>query len=284
MPLRRHDGSLYGTFCCLSGEAHEELGGQHVRLMEVLARLVGDQLERQEAVESARRARQELLASMSHDLRTPLTSIIGFAEELAAGEATSEQAAAHGAIVLRNARRLDGMIDDLLLVARAEAGALDLDREPLDLRALARDAVADVDATARQGGVHVALDPGPDALPLLADGAHLRRVLDNLLSNAVKYSPDGGRVEVRLRRDATTAVLEVADAGIGIAPAEVEHLFDRFFRASGARGRGIPGTGLGLATARSLVEGHEGTITAESELGRGTTFRVRLPLDRPALG
>ena len=109
-------------------------------------------------------------------------------------------------------------------------------------------------------------------------------MLDNLLSNAVKYSPDGGRVDVRLRRDATTAVLEVADAGIGIPPAEVEHLFDRFFRASSARGRGIPGTGLGLATARSLVEGHEGTITAESELGRGTTFRVRLPLDRPALG
>jgi signal transduction histidine kinase len=100
--------------------------------------------------------------------------------------------------------------------------------------------------------------------------------------NAVKYSPDGGRVDVRLHRDATTAVLEVADAGIGIPPAEVEHLFDRFFRASSARDRAIPG--LGLATARSLVEGHEGTITAESDLGRGTTFRVRLPLDRPALG
>ena len=99
----------------------------------------------------------------------------------------------------------------------------------------------------------------------------------------MKYSPDGGRVDVRLRRDATTAALEVADPGIGIPPAELEHLFDRFFRASSARGHGIPGTGLGLATARSLVEGHEGTITVASEHGRGTTFRVRLPLGGPAV-
>jgi signal transduction histidine kinase len=284
VPLRRHDGTLYGTFCCLSGEAHEELGAEHVRLMEVLARLVGDQLERQEAVEAARRARQELLASMSHDLRTPLTSIIGFAEELAAGHATPEEAAAHGAIVLRSARRLDGMLDDLLLVARAEAGALDLDRAPLELGGLAGEAVADLEAAARRGGVQVVLDAGPEPLPLLADRVHLRRVLDNLLANAVKYSPGGGRIDVRLRRDATTAVVEVEDRGIGIPEAELVHLFDRFFRASSARGREIPGTGLGLATARSLVEGHEGTITVASELGRGTTFRVRLPLDRGALG
>jgi signal transduction histidine kinase len=150
----------------------------------------------------------------------------------------------------------------------------------VDLVALVSEAVGDAAAATRGAGVQIDALLADDQLTLEGDPGQLRRVLDNLLSNAVKYSPDGGPVEVRLHADGTTAVLEVADRGIGIAAAEVEHLFTRFYRASAVRDGEIHGSGLGLSISRSIVAAHEGTIALESVDGEGTTVRVRLPLTR----
>ncbi|MGZ4276904.1 MAG: sensor histidine kinase [Solirubrobacteraceae bacterium] len=171
-------------------------------------------------------------------------------------------------------------MEDALLIARAEAGALEARREPLALAEIVAGAAHDAEGLARSAGVELALDVPGDPVHLEGDPGQLRRVLDNLLSKAVKYSPAGGPVDVRLRIDRSTALVEVADGGIGMPPAEVDHLFTRFFRASTARARNIPGTGLGLAICRSIVAAHEGTITVESAVGAGTTVRVRLPLAR----
>lgn len=126
----------------------------------------------------------------------------------------------------------------------------------------------------------VASDCAERILRIEGDARQLRRVLDYLISNAIKCSPDGGPVVVRLSVAHGTAVLEVADRGIGIPAAEIDHLFERFFRASTARARELPGTGLGLAITQSIVAGHEGTIAVESVVDEGTTVRVRLPLAR----
>ena len=280
VPLRRRDGSLYGTFCCIAGAAQPAIGDEHVRLMEALAQLVGDQLDRLEAVGAAQRAQSAFFTSITHDVRTPLTVITGYAEELVAGAPSPEAAHDWAQRILRNAERLDGLLDDVLLLARAEAGALEGRRRPVDLAALVAEAVGDAAPAARAGGVllETALPDGP--LTLEGDAGQLRRVLDNLLSNAVKYSPAGGPVAVRLRADGPTALLEVADRGIGIPAAEVEHLFARFYRASTVRDGEIRGSGLGLSISRSIVAAHEGTIAIESEDGAGTTVRVRLPLAR----
>src|SRR6476661_274750 len=212
VPLRRRDGSLYGTFCCIAGAAQPAIGDEHVRLMEALAQLVGDQLDRLEAVGAAQRAQSAFFTSITHDVRTPLTVITGYAEELVSGAPSPEVAHDWAQRILRNAERLDGLLDGVLLKNA-------LPTEPLTL---------------------------------VGDAGQLRRVLDNLLSNAVKYSPAGGPVAVRLRADGPTALLEVADRGIGIPAAEVEHLFARFYRASTVRDGEIRGSGLGLSISRSI--------------------------------
>jgi signal transduction histidine kinase len=117
----------------------------------------------------------------------------------------------------------------------------------------------------------------PEAMVIVGDGQRIAQVVDNLVSNAVKYSPSGGAVEVRLSGADGHAVLEVADTGLGIDPSEIEQLFNRFFRCREAESRAIAGAGLGLSIARDIVESHGGRIEVESELGRGSVFRVRLP-------
>ena len=280
VPLRRGDGSLYGTFCCIAGAAQPAIGDEHVRLMQALAQLVGDQLDRLEAVGAAQRAQSAFFTSITHDVRTPLTVITGYAEELVSGAPSPEVAHDWALRILRNAERLDGLLDDVLLLARAEAGALEGRRRPVDLGALAGEAVGDAEPAARAGGVQLETALPDEPVTLQGDAGQLRRVLDNLLSNAVKYSPAGGPVTVRLRADGPTAILEVGDRGIGIPAAEVEHLFTRFYRASTVRDGEIRGSGLGLSISRSIVAAHEGTIAIESEDGAGTTVRVRLPLTR----
>ena len=228
--------SLYGTFCCIARDA---------------------QLD---AVGAAQRAQSAFFTAVTHDVRTPLTVITGYAEELVAGAPSPEVAHDWAQRILRNAQRLDGLLGDVLLLARAEAGALEARREPVDLGALVGEAVGDAAPAAYGGDVRLqAVLPG-EPVTLEGDAGQLRRVVDNLVSNAVKYSPAGGPVDVRVRAEGPTAVLEVSDHGIGIPAAEVD--------------------GLGLSISRSIVAAHEGTIALESEDGAGTTVRVRLPLAR----
>jgi signal transduction histidine kinase len=167
-------------------------------------------------------------------------------------------------------------VNDLLLMAQIEVGKLELNRAETDLVALAEECVAAARPVAEERQIEVAIDA--QARPLLsADRPRLAQVLDNLLANALKFTPPGGRVEIRVRTDEDTALLEMRDTGVGIAADDLQHLFSSFFRTSTASAAAVPGTGLGLTISKGIVEAHGGTISAESEEGHGSTFRIELP-------
>jgi signal transduction histidine kinase len=248
------------------------------------ARLARERAE----VEVALRARNDVLATISHDLRTPLTSIMGFAQLMRrrldrGGEISPQDLSGRLRRIEEQTHQMTRMIDDLLDVAMLDAGrALELRREPCDLVALTQKAVSDVQRTTERHRLRVSATE-PQIIGVL-DAARLERVVQNLLSNAVKYSPDGGVVDVTVssQRDAlgAWALISVHDEGVGIPAADVPRLFERFFRASNVGNR-IRGTGIGLAGAALIVEQHGGRIEVVSQEGAGSTFTVRLPLDTP---
>jgi signal transduction histidine kinase len=235
--------------------------------------------------EASLRVRDQTLAAISHDLRTPLTSIRALAQLLQRRlsrepEVSPDEIAERLGRIEEQTNLMARMIDDLLDVARLEAGRpLELRRERCDLVALAEQTVADVQRTTERHRLRLLADGGEVVGEV--DCARLERVLLNLLTNAVKYSPDGGDVEVTVRREAgpsgEVAVLAVRDSGIGIPPDDLPRIFERFYRASNV-GESLRGTGLGLAAVQQIVEQHGGEIGTESAVGVGTTFTVRLPL------
>jgi signal transduction histidine kinase len=229
------------------------------------------------AAASTDEQRAQFLAVVSHEMRTPLTSIISFSE-LLRGEAAglSPDGVRFLDIVERNADRLLRLIDDLLMLNRLEAGGLPLELTEVSLPDLAAEAVRNAGPAAAKSGVtvHLDADGGPE---VLADPRRLAQVLDNLIGNAVKFSHVGGLVRVQLRQARGTWRIEVSDTGIGIPASEAARLFGPFVRGSNARIAGLPGTGLGLAIVKSLVEMHGGLVRVESVLDEGTTFSVLLP-------
>ena len=226
--------------------------------------------------------RAEFLAAVSHEMRTPLTSIISFSE-LLSGEATGLTADGQRflGIIERNADRLLRLIDDLLMLNRLEAGRLPLDLSLVSLTAVAAEAVKTAVPIAEMSGVTVHLDAGEGPL-VEADPRRLTQVLDNLIGNAVKFSHADGLVQVRLRYHRAGWRIDVSDTGIGIPPEEAARLFGPFVRGSNARIAGLPGTGLGLAIVKSLVEMHGGHVKVDSVLDQGTTFSVFLPVHATA--
>lgn len=222
--------------------------------------------------------KDELVALVSHELRTPLTSIAGYVELLLDGDAgaLSPDQAQYLGIVERNAKRLERLVGDLLFMARYQAGRFEIETAPTDLAALARDCVETASPAARANEIELVCSV-EDEVSIEGDHVRIAELLDNLVSNALKFTPRGGRVDVRVRRDGDTAVLEVADNGIGIPYELQEHLFERFFRTPEATKQAIQGTGLGLAISRAIVAAHDGEIAVESSEGHGTTFRVLLP-------
>jgi signal transduction histidine kinase len=241
---------------------------------EFAQRLLAEQNER---LREADRLKDEFVALISHDLRTPLTSIMGYLE-LSMDDATiAADTRGYLEVVQRNSDRLLRLVNDLLFVARLEAGELDLNRLELGLAAIVRQSVEEAKPRAQDRGVELRaqVQEVPD---VRADRGRMYQLLDNLISNAIKFTPEGGHVEVRLAARGARVRLEVADTGIGISPAEQAHLFERFFRASTATEHQIPGTGLGLYIANAIVDAHGGEIDVESEQGAGTTFVVELPV------
>ncbi|KHL01141.1 hypothetical protein LK10_16995 [Sinomonas humi] len=226
-------------------------------------------------VVAAVRARETFVAAMSHEFRTPLTSLIGYAELLQDDPSLSPAARSDTQVMARNARHLNKMVDDIL--AAATSGATEDYRMPLDLARLVREqAVASAPEAASR---NISLEVDADAdLPILGDRTGVVRVIDNLVSNALKYSDDGGKVRLRARQDGTWAVLSVEDEGIGIGAEDLDRVFMRFQRSSAALRSGIPGTGLGLALAQEVAEQHGGELAVTSELGVGSVFTLRLPL------
>jgi signal transduction histidine kinase len=240
------------------------------------------------AEREAESMKDEFFALVSHELRTPLTSIIGYLEllreDLGDGDGDDPalaQRAQFLAVVDRNARRLLRLVGDLLFVAQVEAGKLSLEEGEVDLEAVACESVEAAGPRAARGGVELVLEVEPVGV-CRGDRDRLAQALDNLVSNAIKFTPDGGRVTVRLSRAGESAVLEVEDTGIGISDEDLRRLFERFFRTRRATSAAIPGVGLGLTIAQAIVHGHDGVISVDSEDGRGTTFRVELPLRAPA--
>jgi signal transduction histidine kinase len=260
-------------------EAVESLAGdtgrglEHARLYEGEERVI-------EELKAVDRAKAGFIAAASHDLRTPLTSIIGYVELLADGEAGlvgPEQVKMLDAVD-RNAQRLKTLIEDVLTISKIELGAFTSRLAPVDLTSLVWAAADVIRPSAGVGGLTfetVAMDKG---LMVDGDAEQLDRVLVNLLSNAVKYTPRGGSVSLSVAQEEGSAVITVADTGIGIPEKEQESLFTRFFRASNAVDRALPGSGLGLSIVRTIVANHHGQISLTSTEEEGTTVAVRLPL------
>ena len=252
-----------------------------------------------EAVETAlvreRRAVEELTAldqtktdfvsSISHELRTPLASVLGYTEMLedgAVGPMTDKQLDLVGRID-RNGRRLLGLIEDLLLNSRIESGQLNLARRPVDLAAIVDHAWEATGPLTQRRELHLRREVAVRPVTVDGDDTAIERVVLNLLSNAVKFTPDGGIVTLSLDTVRGPDKIErarvvVSDSGYGISADDQAQVFRRFFRATDATERAVQGTGLGLSIVQAIVEGHDGTIEVESELGRGSTFTVLFPL------
>jgi signal transduction histidine kinase len=233
------------------------------------------------AERESERMKDEFFALVSHELRTPLTAILGHVELLLADAPLDGEDRRSLDVVARNASRLLRLVGDLLFVAQVQAGAPSIVVGDVDLAAIAREAVDAARPAAEEAGVTLTVraEPVPAGR---GDRDRLAQALDNLLSNAIKFTPAGGGVEVRLRAQGEHARLEVADTGIGIPAGEEGRLFERFFRASSATERAIPGIGLGLTIVEAIVKGHGGRIAVASSPNGGATFSVELPLRPPA--
>ncbi|GAW52516.1 ATPase domain-containing protein [Nocardioides sp. PD653] len=220
--------------------------------------------------------RGQLIATLSHELRTPLTVISGNLEMLA-DLGLEGPAARYEEAMTRGARRMQKVVDDLLMLARVSHPQHPLVRAPVDLRVVVDDVVALVESTARSKGLDLQVRLDGSELVVRGDAAELDRLLGNLLSNAVKYTSSGGTVTVSAARHGDQVVLAVADDGLGIAEEDQVGLFHAFFRTANPDALSQPGTGLGLAIVERIVDRHEGTVQVASTLGVGTTFTVTLP-------
>ncbi len=240
-----------------------------------------------EAAEGARRemenARRQLLAAVSHDLRTPLSAIRVMLEAIEDGVADDpETIERYHRAMQGEVARLSGLIDDLFELSQIEAGALGLRLARASIGDLVVETVEAMRAEAGRAGVRLRYDCPETLPPIEADMQKLHRVLANLLANAVRHTPAGGDVRLSASERDGAIVIAVADSGEGIAPADLPHVFERFFRGDRSRSRASGGAGLGLAIARGLVQAHGGSIDVESRPGEGATFTVRLPVQAAA--
>lgn len=215
--------------------------------------------------------RRRLLSDVSHELRTPLTVIQGSIEGILDGVYPADEA--HLAPILDEAHLLQRLVDDLRTLASAEAGRLSLHREPTDLARLTADVVDGFRAQADTVGVRLSITAAT-LPPAHVDPERLRQVLSNLVANALRYTPAGGEINITLAGTDAGVRIDVTDTGRGMAPAELDRIFERFYRSDDSRG-----SGLGLPIARELVRAHGGEVRATSRDGGGTTITVTLPTD-----
>ena len=223
--------------------------------------------------------RRDFVANASHELKTPVAALRVLAETLLTALPDDPQAGREFAVRIgREAERLDTLVRDLLDLSRVERGTLDV--EPVDLVGLAKEVVGGYADRAEERRIRLRTELRPN-VAMRGDRAQLGLLLSNLIDNAVRCTPPRGTVRVRLDGGESRAVLQVADTGEGIPADELPRIFERFYRVDKARARQTGGTGLGLAIVRHVAESHGGTVTVDSELGRGTTFTVTLPVAGP---
>ncbi len=283
IPLVTEDGHAIGSFCAIDFKPRiwlpldidilTELAASALREMK-LRSAVAEAQKQARLAQEATRSREEVLAIVAHDLRTPL-NFIKMATELVAEAPDSKENAdlierMHGAVDLMNL-----LIADLLEVAKIEAGKMRIDPQPISVRTLIDDAIAMLNPLARRRDIQL-LTNAPAGLPdVMADYERILRVFSNLVVNALKFSRSGTEVCVSAEQVGDFVRFSVADSGSGIPPDELSRIFDRFWQLNSADARGV---GLGLAIVKSIVTGHGGTIGVESEVGRGSNFHFDLPI------
>lgn len=239
--------------------------------------LLSEQLGRANA-EAASQAKDEFLATVSHELRTPLTAILGWVRILGSKTLSPERRERALEVIRRNAEAQAQLVEDILDVSRITTGKLKLARRPLRLVEAVEAAVETIRQAAENKGVALEARLGSGGEVVLGDRARLQQIFLNLLSNAVKFTPPGGRISVRLHGQPHEATVEVADTGVGMSGDFLPRAFDPFMQEERGNTRRHGGLGLGLAIVQHLVEAHGGRITAQSQPGEGTAFRITLPL------
>jgi two-component system sensor histidine kinase BaeS len=223
--------------------------------------------------------RRDLIANIAHDLATPLTSVQGFSEALADDVITNAQMRQETAqLIGREVQRLRRLVSDMQNMTSLESGRLHLDLAPLDLNALVNETLEVVGFECAQVGIAVHNSMSSQMPLILADGDRITQVLLNLLDNARRHTPQGGTITIGARPENQHLTVWVSDTGIGIDPADLPHIFERFYRADRSRTTSTGGSGLGLAIVKAIIISHNGTIRAESQPGRGTSIVFTLPL------
>jgi two-component system phosphate regulon sensor histidine kinase PhoR len=221
--------------------------------------------------------RRDFVANASHELKTPLTAIRGFAERLADAPPADPRTAQAVEVILANAKRLDALVEDLLELSRIEGGSAPLRLEAVDAAELARRLLRDLEPRLRAGELSAEVEAKADGRALV-DRRALEQVLANLLDNAIKYTPPGGRIAVRLRTAPGERLrIEVEDTGIGIPRRDLPRIFERFYRVDPGRSRALGGTGLGLAIVKHWTQALGGQVGVESQPGHGSCFWLELP-------
>jgi signal transduction histidine kinase len=282
-PLRRTESRLdeiaAGDFADrLEVANRDELGSLAAKVNRT-----SDELQRVHGeLELASEHKSQFVTNMSHELRTPLNAIIGFSEVLheQISGGLNEDQLAEVEEVLAASEHLLSLVNDVLDLAKIEAGSMELELTEVEIAELLRGAVSLHSERASRGGIDLALNAAPQEITVTADERRVRQVVFNLLSNAIKFTPPGGRVDVSAGADDGRVEIAVRDTGPGVAPAELETIFEEFEQTS--EGKKAEGTGLGLPLSRKLIELHGGRLWAESEPGRGSTFRFALPVEHEA--
>jgi PAS domain S-box-containing protein len=266
---RRAFDEKYGDFLSL-------VGG-HIAAAVANARAYEEERRRAEALAELDRSKTAFFSNVSHEFRTPLTLMLGPLEEAIADPSTP--ASLHGRLnmVHRNATRVLKLVNSLLDFARIQEGRVQATYEPIDLSTLTCDLASTFRSMIERAGLRYVVDCEPLDAPVYVDREMWEKTVLNLLSNAFKFTLHG-TITVHLRREAAHALLEVSDTGVGVPEQEIPRLFERFYRVEGSQGRTHEGSGIGLALVQELVKLHGGAIDADSVLGQGTTFRVRIPL------
>jgi signal transduction histidine kinase len=220
--------------------------------------------------------RRDFVANVSHELKTPLTAVNGFAETLLDDDIQPEQRRRFIATIRDNAGRMQRIVDDLLDLSRIESGGWQPNVQRVDVHGVVDEVFESFGEAARAGGLTLRADIPRESERLCADPTAFRQVVSNLVENAVRYTPSGS-VTLRTRQGADGVWMDVLDTGIGIAPEHLPRIFERFYRVDAGRSRAQGGTGLGLAIVRHLVEAHGGRVASASVLGRGTTISAYFP-------
>lgn len=270
--------------------ANEAFTHEHAIALEMAANLAAVAIENVKLLESeidlrnqaetANRTKDEFLSVLSHELRTPLNSMLGWTRMLRSGALDTERVEKAMEVIERNTRLQIHLIEDLLDVSRIISGKMRVEKEPLDLTTVIREAVETIRPSVTAKNIAFEFDGEPDTSLLIdGDGVRLQQVMINLVDNAAKFTPEGGRIGVSLKRKENLAELTVSDTGIGIDPEFLPFIFDRFRQADASTRRSYTGLGLGLAIVRKIVELHGGSISAQSEgTEKGSVFTITIPL------